>query len=134
MENEEQATNETEVRDALKQLVRHGLLRFTSGGREQWEFTHALAHQFARTNADPALLINLGQWTLEEFDRTVVQVRSSGDLSVLGSVLTHAITLLRADEQATMLSALQSMLLAGAHQWQCRSGRACQLVRFSIAR
>lgn len=104
-------TQEAPAREALKSLVRYGLLRITSSEEDYWEFTHALAHQFAHSNADLTVLTTFGLWAEQEFDRAVAVVRDHSDFSRLSQVLNHARALLRADRDATALAALQFKLL-----------------------
>ncbi|MBI3801866.1 MAG: ATP-binding protein [Deltaproteobacteria bacterium] len=92
-------------------LAAAGLLRLSSGEEEQWEFTHALAHQFAGTTSDIMLLGKLGTWALADFSSATENVRRTGDFSRLGRALNHASALLRADRESDSLDALQFKLL-----------------------
>ncbi len=101
-------SDESTARDALKLLVRRGLLRLGTAEEAPWEFTHALTHQFSRTIAEPDLLPVLGDWAKAYFTHAST---SGGDFTQLGVALNHATTLLHADHDANALTALQSHLL-----------------------
>ena len=102
--------SEVEAREALKQLVRYGLLRVGIGDDECWEFTHALAHQFAHAETDETLLIPLGSWAMAAFDQAVAVAKITGNFAPLSQSLAHASALLRADHNAESLEALAEKL------------------------
>ena len=124
-----QDMDETSARQALKQLVRHGLLRVGSGDEDQWEFTHALAHRFARAgDTDGALLATLGNWAVQEFDRAVAQIKTNGEFSPLSRAINHVSALLSADHNAEVLNRLTLKLRYGGHD------RIVELGRLDLAR
>jgi tetratricopeptide (TPR) repeat protein len=93
---------ETEQRahEALKLLVRHGLLRIVPGEDELWEFSHALAARFARGEAEVACppLAPLYAWALAALRQGVERVRQTNEFSALGNALLHATALLAHDD------------------------------------
>lgn len=95
---------DTTTREALRQLVRYGLLRLNGGVEEQWQFTHALTHQFAAADGDPTVLAGLARWVGHEFDAAATAARQSGDVDWLQRVINHIAALPPADPQAQALA------------------------------
>ena len=98
--------------EALKQLVRHALLRVVAN-EERWEFTHALAARFAGSEAvaEAGLLRALCQWVLDAFEGAVGHLRQTGDFSRIQAAALHAATLLTRDEKAGAADRLVNWLL-----------------------
>lgn len=119
----EQGCDEPNTQEALKQLVRYGLLRASSGEMEQWQFTHALAHQFAAANVDLKVLFALGDWAVADFDAAVAQVRATDDFAALAHNLNHDVALLRLDHNTQVLAALSRKLRYDGYETLAAFGR-----------
>ncbi len=98
--------------EALKQLVRHGLLRLVPN-EERWEFTHALAARFAAGEGGVAveLLGALSQWVLDAFQNALTHLRRMQDFSHVQAASLHAGALLIHDETAVAAGRLADWLL-----------------------
>ena len=87
-------STDAQAREALKQLVRLGLLRISTGYDERWEFTHVLTHSYAdkaaRTAGDGALSECLVNWIIAEIRRP----KTTNSDSRSGDALSHAYSLL----------------------------------------
>ena len=103
-------SSELQAREALKQLVRYGLLRVNVATDERWEFTHALTHQFAHATPDLSLLLPLGSWAIMQFEQGVDAAKTGGDFAPLGQALAHSAALLGADRHADILEPLAQTL------------------------
>lgn len=99
-------SDEPTAREMLKLLVRYGLLRVSDSNDEQWEFTHALTHQFANCQRDEALFCTLQQWAIDDFDRSIGLARTFENFQPLLKALSHCGALLRADKRAEHLHSL----------------------------
>ncbi len=126
------SSNPGQAREALKQLVRYGILRISAGADEWWEFTHALTHQFAHAATDLSLLAPLGDWVVAAFDQAVVVAKTTSDFSPLGQALAHSSALLSADHNADFLEALAIKLRYGGDDTLRALGRL-DLVRAANA-
>ena len=103
---------ESRAGEALKQLVRHGLLRVVAND-ERWEFTHALAARFAGSEAvaDAGLLRALCQWVLVAFEDGAGHFCRTEDFSRLQSASLHAAAMLGRDETGEAGDRLVNWLL-----------------------
>jgi tetratricopeptide (TPR) repeat protein len=99
--------------EALKLLVRHGLLRVVPGDGELWEFSHALAARFAGAEAKtscPALGPLYG-WALAALRQGVEHVRKTSQFGALGNALLHVTALLAHDDSGDVGWPLANWLL-----------------------
>ena len=105
------AAQNANARDALKALVRRGLLQ-RSAEADHWQFTHVLGYRFARqeTGSEGAMRERLAHWllgdlknALDSFD--LEKARSSGRL------LEHATALLRVDDDQRLWTPIAGSLL-----------------------
>jgi tetratricopeptide (TPR) repeat protein len=99
------------VGEALKGLVRRGLLR--PAEKDHWQFSHVLGYRFARDEdgSDPALRQRLGHWLLAQLE-TALKADIAGDSAVLPSQLLHHVAaLLRADPDQILWDPLAEALL-----------------------
>jgi tetratricopeptide (TPR) repeat protein len=117
------STDMGQVREAVKQLVRYGLLRISSGTEEQWEFTHVLTHQFANAAADKSLLPSLGNWAIRAFDEAFEVADGARDFAPLVQTLAHSSALLAADRDTQLLDSLASMMRLKVSSFLMRLGR-----------
>ena len=103
---------DSRAREALRQLVRHGLLRVVPN-EERWEFTHALAARFAGAQAvaDTTLLRALSQWMLDAFQEGLDHFRRTEDFGRLQAASLHAAALLGRDAAGDAADRLADWLL-----------------------
>ena len=103
--------DEKSVRDALKCLVQHGLLRRAEN--EHWEIAHVLGYRFARDEdcSDPELRQHLGRW-LHAHLLEALEINGKKETSnSLGALVQHAAALLRADADGSLWEPLVRGLL-----------------------
>jgi len=102
-------------REALKTLVRHGLLR-RSGEADHWEFTHVLGYRFARqeTGSEPALRDRLAQWLSGHLRTVLAETVGQENAPDLNRLVAHGAALLRADDDQRLWMPLASGLLYDA--------------------
>jgi hypothetical protein len=107
------AAGEDRAHEALKLLVRHGLLRVAAGDEELWEFSHALASRFAGAQAKAACppLEPLYGWALTVLKERTNHVRKTGEFSPLHHALLHATALLAHDSSGDAGGPLGNWLL-----------------------
>jgi hypothetical protein len=99
--------------EALRQLIRHGLLRLARGDNGYWEFTHALASGFARAESTTACgrLGPLCQWAVSALEAGRLRTRKTGEFSPLHNALLHATALLAHDSSGDAGGPLGNWLL-----------------------
>ncbi|MCX5646274.1 MAG: TIR domain-containing protein [Phycisphaerae bacterium] len=107
-------TPETDARahEALRQLVRQGLLRLVPDD-ERWEFTHPLAARFATDEGafSICLLQALSRWIPHAFQNAVMHLRRTQDFSCVQAVSLHASALLAHDKTRDAAGWLADWLL-----------------------
>ncbi|MCW5664583.1 MAG: tetratricopeptide repeat protein [Piscinibacter sp.] len=109
--------DERMLRDGLRALVQHGLMRLAADPAlaSHWEFGHALAYGHARQRhpAPPQVPVALAQWLQQSLN---VALGVAGELpSAAGAsaCLEHAAALLKGAEVGTLWHSLLSSLLYG---------------------
>jgi tetratricopeptide (TPR) repeat protein len=119
------------ARDALKALVRRGLLQ-RSAEADHWQFTHVLGYRFARqeTGSEGSMRERLARWLVADLEKALdafdlESARSSGQL------LQHAAALLRADDDQRLWIAMGDSLLYDVPDRLTEVGRL-DLVKTSI--
>lgn len=119
------------ARDALKALVRRGLLQ-RSGEADQWQFTHVLGYRFARqeTGAEGAMRERLAHWLTDDLKKALASFNLENARSS-GRLLEHAAALLRTDEDQRLWNSMANSLLYDVRDRLSELGRL-DLVKTSI--
>ncbi|HYH47688.1 MAG TPA: tetratricopeptide repeat protein, partial [Thermoanaerobaculia bacterium] len=120
---------EEAARDALKTLVRRGLLR-RAGETDHWQLTHVLGYRFARqeTGSDPELRERLGRWLHGHLQEALASGSDDDALLSRTRALEHTAALLRADDDQRLWRPLANFVLYDV--WR----RLMDLGRLGLAR
>lgn len=117
--------------EALKTLVRRGLLRRAES--DHWQFTHVLGYRFARNEdgSDAPMRQRLGGW-LHAHLKAALAANAGGEAAVsLARPLQHAAALLRADHDQQLWLPLANYVLYDARDRLEALGRL-ELVKFAL--
>jgi len=104
--------SERERRQALRRLADRSLLR-KSPAIDEWQFTHVLGYQFARSEHDsnPEMRIRLGTWLHKELTVVLRTDGADGDSPLITRALDHLVALLRADPDQRLWTPLTQAAL-----------------------
>jgi tetratricopeptide (TPR) repeat protein len=104
-------TGNSQIREALRNLVQRGLLHRAQSGN--WRFSHVLAYRFARNTQSPEadLTDRLARWLNDTLAETLNPSGNDNGLQTTARLLQHAGALLRADSAHALWMPLTNSLL-----------------------